>query len=350
MWHWNPPSLRVKHALQLYPLWNNRLLTPLCWPPPPHTQTHTHTLNPHPPPLLSFLSQRLIAEPWPFSSPGRKSTRSHGFNQGPWSCRAPSTSTAQLRRSPSPTRRPRRLLIESWLPVTGDHIQETWHLLSFGSIISPPTHNPPPAATHTHTHTHAHTHTHTHTQLPSAVAMHYLEWACLLWVCAGRAWEDPVAEWVISGHQQLRGSTLILSRENLRSTISLREIYQSNCLHTYPGVVLKNSHNRPLRLGAEMHLVDVQRFVPCFKTSFALTSFFLLPCDTPSFTSCSHFPSMCPVHRSEAIPASSDWFILMGFTALTVHEQCNQSKWTQRKTESKEPFPLVKNPLTSGFC
>lgn len=68
-------SRRVKHALQLYPLWNNSLLTPTILTLP----TPYCTLSA--PPTLSFLSRQLIAEARPFFSHGSKPTESHGFNQ-----------------------------------------------------------------------------------------------------------------------------------------------------------------------------------------------------------------------------------------------------------------------------
>lgn len=147
-----------------------------CWPfyaDPPHCA----------PPPLSFLSQRLIAEPGPFSSLGRKATGSHGFNQSLEAAPSPSPSLPSCGVHPAQPRGHCGSLSREWCLFLGTHNQETWHLLSIGSIISP--HNP--HLTHPSRFTNLpsqHTLTTDHCSFNCVVL--YAEWACLLWVCTGR--------------------------------------------------------------------------------------------------------------------------------------------------------------------
>lgn len=143
-----------------------------------------------------------------------------------------SPNTAQLQRSPSPTPRPLQLLIESMMPVSGDYNQETWHLLSIGNIISPT--YLPPLPTHTHTH---------NCPLQFHCLVHYLEWACLVWVYAGRLLGDPVADLGVNSSEDQHW----FCPEKSWDILYLSEIYQSNYLHTDPMVAFKNNHNKAIK-------------------------------------------------------------------------------------------------------
>lgn len=152
-----PKSLRVKNALQLDPLWNNRPLTLLSWTHPP------------------ALSQRFIAGPSPFFSLGRKATWSHGFNQA---CGCSTTRAAQPWGHCSS-------LSNVWCLFLVTAIRKHDICFQLGPLYSLPT---SPLHTHTHTLTMAHS-------LQFHCLLHYLEWACLIGVYAGRLFGDPVAAW-----------------------------------------------------------------------------------------------------------------------------------------------------------
>lgn len=75
------------------------------------------------------------------------------------------------------------------VPVSGYSNQETWHLLSIGAITFPSYLSSPD----THTDTHTPSLLPTHYSFTAFISLHYLEWACLVWLCAGRLLGDPVA-------------------------------------------------------------------------------------------------------------------------------------------------------------